>query len=120
MKNILFALVLTAAAVSAQNITKVTTLVAKSATTNSMGAPVIGNATNQFFLPAGEAARVSSTQLQTLGTASVGYWYVRDGWWWECFDGTVVEGPVWFVIELTTSDDSAARLTLERWKVAKK
>lgn len=110
----------------AQNITKVTTLVVHSEKTNSVGA-VTGhaNATNQIYIAAGEAVRISSLAFATLGDEEgtnnfAEYYYVRDGWYWDAPNGTVVEGPVWFVIEMTADAKSSARMTLERWKVSKK
>ena len=108
----------------AQNITKVTTLVAKSDRTNSLGAIVgHGNATNILTLALGEAARMSSGQHVTQGPSETNYaefWYVKDGWYWTAYNGDVVEGPVSFVIELTADANSSARMTLERFKVSKR
>lgn len=108
----------------AQNITKVTTLVVHSEQTNSLGAITgYANATNQIYIAAGEAVRISSLAFATLGyeqTNFAEYFYVRDGWYWDASNGTVVEGPVWFVIEMTADAKSSARMTLERWKVSKR
>ena len=112
----------------AQNITRVTTLVVHSEKTNSLGAVTgYGNATNQIYIAAGEAVRISSLAFATLGnepgypeTNLAEHFYVRDGWYWDAPNGTVVEGPVWFVIEMTADAKSSARMTLERWKVSKK
>ncbi len=107
----------------AQNITKVTTLAVQSGQTNNLGIVTHGNATNYITLAAGEAARVSSVQHVTQGAEETNYaefWYIRDRWYWTAYNATVVEGPVTFVIELTADSNSAARLTLERWKVSKK
>lgn len=108
----------------AQNITRVTTLVVHSEKTNSLGAVTgYGNATNQIYIAAGEAVRISSLAFATLGDDLTNFgehFYVRDGWYWDAPNGTVVEGPVWFVIEMTADAKSSARMTLERWKVSKK
>ncbi len=108
----------------AQNITRVTTLVVHSEKTNSLGAVTgYGNATNQIYIAAGEAVRISSLAFATLGddlTNFAEHFYVRDGWYWDAPNGTVVEGPVWFVIEMTADAKSSARMTLERWKISKK
>lgn len=126
MKRLLFIIgfCCVVAAVNAQNITRVTTLVAKSPITNSVGAITgFANATNYISIPAGEAVRVSSLAVASLGFDETNYadfWFVRDGWYWTARQGTVVEGPVHFVIELFADSDTAARMTLERWKVAKR
>jgi hypothetical protein len=108
----------------AQNITRVTTLVVHSEKTNSLGAVTgYANATNQIYIAVGEAVRISSLAFATLGddlTNFAEHFYVRDGWYWDAPNGTVVEGPVWFVIEMTADAKSSARMTLERWKVSKK
>ena len=121
MKTLLL-LLLSVAAASAQNITKVTTLIIKNDPGQTNAIPN-GNGTNWISIPAGEAARVSSIQLVTMGFPEsnfANYYYVRDGWYWDAAKGDVVEGPVFFVIELTADANSAARMTLERWKVAKR
>lgn len=124
MKKLLFILTFAASLVtaSAQNITRVTTLWCSSLQTNAQGAQFYGNATNQITIPAGEAARISTQKFWTEGNeanfAFTGW--VQRGIWFDAEDGDVVEGPVTFVIEVTAISDTYCRLTLERWKVAKK
>lgn len=65
---IAFCVAVSAFCAAAQNITRVTTLVVHSARTNSAGAVLShGNATNQIYLAAGEAARLSTFGHVTHG-----------------------------------------------------
>jgi hypothetical protein len=120
MKNILLALALTVATAAAQNITKVTTLMASATLTNQTD--WVG-ATNSIAIPLGEAARVSTSKYWTALQHEQNFAYtgwIQRGVWFDLADGDVVEGPVTFVIELSAVSESYCRLTLERWKVAKR
>lgn len=120
MKKIILALALTVATASAQNITRVTTLFAEARQTNQTD--WVGS-TNSFTLPAGEAARLSTSKYWTAQAHELNFAFtgwIQRGVWFDAEDGDVVEGPVTFVIELSAVSESYCRLTLERWKVAKK
>lgn len=121
--SIVFSILALAVTCQAQNITRVTTLLASSIQTNSVGQPAHGGKTNSIAIPAGEAARISTQKYWTaldheLNFAQTGW--IQRGVWFDAANGDVVEGPVTFVIELSAVSESYCRMTLERWKVSKK
>ncbi len=115
MKTIL-ALLLSVCALSAQNITKVTTLVVKpNRLTNEFGVwtdTIPGTNTVPILL--GEAVRVGF-----LEDDSDNAWAEKDGYALRLRRGDVLAGPVTFVVRASDWDRPTV-LTLERWKVAKK
>ena len=117
MKTLL-ALLLTIATASAQNITKVTTLVVKpNRLTNEFGVwtdTLPG--TNSVSLLLGEAARVGMLDDSDDNDTA---WAEKDGFALRIRRGDVLAGPVTFVAR-SSSWESPTVLTLERWKVAKK
>ena len=117
MKTLL-ALLLTIATSSAQNITRVTTLVVRpNRITNEFGVwtdTLPG--TNSVSLLLGEAARVGMLADSDDNDTA---WAEKDGFALRIRRGDVLAGPVTFVAR-SSSWESPTVLTLERWKVAKK
>ena len=132
--KLLLALLLTIATASAQNITKVTTVVFRPTVTqtNFDGNLYYFNwvtTTNVIVIPAGEAARVSTKKIG-INDGDLFLLFVKEGAWFEAEIGDVVQGPVDFhcitpsggLRSSTVQNPSlpASMLTLERWKVLKK
>lgn len=121
MKKLLLALglIVCALGVSAQNISKVTTLVIRGTVTNSVGGLDWISATNSIQVLSGEAVRVAALRPRTSadGTQESNYsWFVKSGGVFRVAKGDVIEGPAVFWLRNDLGGD--VLLTLEFYSLA--
>lgn len=117
---LVFALALSTSCAFAQNITKVTTLVAQAYYVTNGFDVATANTTNTVLIPNGEAARVSVIKngIDAIHSSAPIVYYVFAGSLWSAQVGDVIQGPAEVSIQGHLIC-CPSMITLERFKVVK-